>query len=166
MKRRKRRRIRGFEVDPQVGRCLCWYHEYDARASLHERPFARIGACATHRRMTEIRFPDPAEREKRSRLLEMLDQGKVMIYVDPRRPGVDVPVHLRSEVAVPLNLSHRFGLSVFDVGPLAVKASLSFGGQRYLCVLPYAAIFGYVGHADGTRVVFADALPPEVSLIS
>lgn len=115
--------------------------------------------------MSEIRFPDPSEREKRSRLVEMLDVGKVMVYIDPRHPGVEVPRHLRGQVAVPLNLSRRFQLETFDVGPLAVKASLSFGGTRYLCVLPYRAIFGLYGHADATRVLFADALPPEVAVV-
>lgn len=112
--------------------------------------------------MSEMRFPSPAEREKRARLLEMLDAGKVMVYVDPRRPGVDLPAQFNGQVAVPLNLSHRFALDTFDIGPLAVRASLSFGGERHLCVLPYAAMFGFYGHADQTRVVFADALPSEV----
>lgn len=112
--------------------------------------------------MSEMRFPDPSEREKRARLLEMLDAGKVMVYVDPRRPGVDLPPQFKGQVAVPLNLSHRFALETFEVGPLAVRASLSFGGERHLCVLPYRAIFGFYGHADSERVVFDDALPSEV----
>lgn len=115
--------------------------------------------------MSEFRFPDPSEREKRARLIEMLDVGKVMVYVDPRRPGVDLPIHLRGQVAVPLNLSRRFGLDVFEIGPLSVKASLSFGGERHLCVLPYRAIFGYYGHSDGSRLVFADSVPPEVAVV-
>lgn len=115
--------------------------------------------------MSDFRFPDSAEREKRARLLTMLDTGKVMVYVDPRRPGVDLPRQFNGQVAVPLNLSHRFGLDVFEVGPLAVRANLSFGGQRHLCVLPYRAIFGLYGHADGSRVLFADALPPEVAVV-
>lgn len=116
--------------------------------------------------MSQMRFPSPAEREKRARLLELLDTGKVLVYLDPRRPGVDLPAHLMGEMTVPLNLSHRFGLPVFDIGPHEVRASLSFGGDRHLCVLPYSAIFGLFAHADGTRVVFADALPPEVALIA
>lgn len=112
--------------------------------------------------MSEMRFPDTSEREKRARLLEMLDAGKVMVYVDPRRPGVDLPAQFKGQVAVPLNLSHRFALETFDIGPLAVRASLSFGGERHLCVLPYRAIFGFYGHADEERVVFTDDLPSEV----
>lgn len=116
------------------------------------------------RRMIESRFPDPVEREKRRRINEMLDVGKTMLYVDPRNDGVDLPAHLMNEVAVPLNLSRAFGLDVFEVGPLDIRASLSFGGTRHLCVLPYRAIFGALNHVDGTRLVFPDALPPEVSV--
>lgn len=115
--------------------------------------------------MSDFRFPDSAEREKRARLLGMLDAGKVMVYVDPRVAGVDLPLQFSGQVAVPLNLSHQFGLEVFEIGPLAVRASLSFGGERHLCVLPYRSMFGLYGHADGTRVLFRDALPPEVALV-
>ncbi len=115
--------------------------------------------------MSEFRFPDPQEREKRARLIEMLEVGKVMVYVNPARPGVDLPPHLQGQIAVPLNLSRRFQLETFEIGPLSVKASLSFGGERYLCVVPYGAVFGLYGHEDGTRLVFADAVPAEVAIV-
>ncbi|MEZ4464594.1 MAG: hypothetical protein R3F43_08840 [bacterium] len=44
------------------------------------------------------RFPTATERERRARLIELLDEGKVLIQVAPRHPGVDLPAHLRDEL--------------------------------------------------------------------
>lgn len=104
------------------------------------------------------RFPTAQERKKRETLLELLEAGMVMVYVDPSAPDVDLPAHLHEQDVVALNLSRKFGLEVFRVGPLAIEASLSFGGTRYHCVMPYQAILGCLSHEDGQRIVFEDLL--------
>lgn len=112
--------------------------------------------------MAEARFPSPAEREKRGKLVELLDEGKVLIGVDATRDGVQLPAHLMERPVVWLALSRRFGLDVFEVGPLEVRANLSFGGVRHLCVVPWAAVFQMTSEATGEEAVFADALSPPV----
>lgn len=109
--------------------------------------------------MQETRFPTAAEREKRARLLEMLDEGWVLIEVDPSRPGVELPPHLREERAVGLNIGHGIRASVFEVGPLAIRADLSFQGQRYLCVLPWPSVFAMTRLSDKARLVFPADVP-------
>ncbi len=109
-----------------------------------------------------MRFPDPSEREKRARLIALLDEGLVQVHVDARRDGVEVPAHLRDDPMLVLNLSRRFQLDVFEVGPLEVKASLSFGGNRQICVLPWSAVWAMSCDATGERAVFEDAIPPEL----
>lgn len=112
--------------------------------------------------MAEARFPSPAEREKRAKLVELLDDGKVLIGVDVTRDGVELPAHLMERPVIWLALSRRFGLDVFEVGPLEVRANLSFGGVRHLCVVPWTAVFQMTSEASGEEVVFADALSPPV----
>jgi hypothetical protein len=106
-------------------------------------------------------IPSPADREKRRMLEKLLDEGVVMVHLDSRREGVDVPPHLRGQPSVALNLSRRYGLDVFDVGPDAVLASLSFQGRRYTCRLPWPAIFLMTSLATERAYVFPAAVPPE-----
>lgn len=112
--------------------------------------------------MAETRFPSPVEREKRGKLVELLDEGKVLIGVDVSRDGVDLPAHLMERPVVRLALSRRFGLDVFEIGPHEVRANLSFGGVRHLCVVPWAAVFQMTSEVTDEDVVFADALSPPV----
>lgn len=109
-----------------------------------------------------MRFPDQAERDKRAQLIALLDDGLVRVHLDARRDGVDLPEHLRGDLMLSLNLSRRFQLEMFEVGPLAVKASLSFGGERYPCVLPYRAIWRLESRETGEVALFEDTVPPEL----
>jgi stringent starvation protein B len=108
------------------------------------------------------RFPTEAERTKRTALLELLSEGMVMLHLDTRSPGVDVPEHLRGTEALALNLSHAFRLDLFEVGPYEIVANLSFGDLRYRCVLPWKSIFSMTQHATGERRVYVEDFPPEL----
>ncbi|MCB9549380.1 MAG: hypothetical protein H6706_26565 [Myxococcales bacterium] len=108
------------------------------------------------------RFPTATERERRARLIELLDEGKVLIQVAPRHPGVDLPAHLRDELAVGLALSRRFGLPVLELGPLEVRASLSFHGERYLCVVPWMAVFSMRSFVSAGQAFYPESVPPEL----
>ncbi len=90
----------------------------------------------------------------------------VMVHLDARRDGVDVPEQHRGHPALALNLSRAFRLDVFEVGPFSVAASLSFQGEIYQCVIPYGAIFSMTSKADGQSRIFADAVPPEVQILA
>ncbi len=106
-------------------------------------------------------MPTAADREKRRMLEKLLDEGVVTVQLDTRREGVDLPPHLRGVPSVALNLSRRYGLDVFDVGPAAVLASLSFQGRRYTCRLPWSAVFLMTSQATERAYVFPASVPPE-----
>ena len=112
------------------------------------------------------RFPSASERLKRETLLQLLSSGMVLLHLDTRREGVTVPPQHRGHPALPLNLSHAFRLDVFEIGPVAVEASLSFQGEVYRCVLPYDAIFSMTSRVDGQSRLFADSVPPELEEIA
>ena len=109
-----------------------------------------------------MRFPTESERTRRAKLIELLDRGLVEVHLDARREGVDVPEHLRDNPMLVLNLSRRFGLEVLELGPLVIKASLGFGTERYLCVMPWNAIWAFISKVDDEQVVFPDAVPNEL----
>jgi len=100
--------------------------------------------------------PEPTKRE----LLEtLLAGGMVLIHLDARVRGVDVPPGLRDEGELGLNLSYRFE------GPLAVEdeqvqATLSFAGVPYACTLPFEAIYAMVTHDSGEGYFFPADAPP------
>ena len=110
------------------------------------------------------RFPSEVERKKRSLIQELLQGGLVTLQLDARLEGVDVPPAHKSEMALVLNLSERFNLRVFDLGPLSITASLSFSGEAYECVLPYSAIYSVVSQAEGKHFLFAESLPEEIAV--
>ncbi|MBU1432739.1 hypothetical protein KKF91_19545, partial [Myxococcota bacterium] len=72
----------------------------------------------------------------------------------PGVEGVVLPEHLRAQPVVRLHLSRTFNLSVLEIGPLAVRADLSFQGQRSLCVLPWAAIVGLISEVSEAQYLF------------
>ena len=107
------------------------------------------------------RLPSQSEREKRSRLLALLDQGKVLIQVDTRKQGIDVPEAFANQPLVSFRLSHRFHLDTFEIGPLSVHASLSFDVGIHHCVFPWDSIFVMTAEVTGETVVFPSSAPAE-----
>ena len=114
------------------------------------------------------RFPSKVELERRRVIDRYLNIGLVTIIVQVNVEGVDLPEHLRSDERVLLNLSKKFNLDVFEVGPFMIEASLSFGGVRYHCQVPYHAILGCITD-DGKSLTMFEVQsspsdePPEAS---
>jgi hypothetical protein len=102
--------------------------------------------------------------QKRRKLLEMLDEGLVMVHLDPRPEGVIVPPWLKSDPVLRLNLAYGFRLPALDVGPEGVYAVLSFNKQNFGCSLPWSAIFALTFPDQGHEGrVWAESLPPELA---
>jgi stringent starvation protein B len=100
--------------------------------------------------------------DKKRELLEtLLEKGMVLVAVNGRFPGVDLPEHLRGDPQVNLNLSYRFGWPM-EVGDWGVRATLTFGGRPYDCALPWPAIFLAVSHVSQERYLFPADVPDEL----
>jgi len=104
----------------------------------------------------EVRDPD----SKKDVLVELLDQGMVLVTLDARAEGVDVPRHLREDAQLRLNLSYRFGLPM-ELDEAGVRATLTFAGSAYPCRLPWRALYLFVSHVTGRPVLFPGDVPPE-----
>lgn len=97
---------------------------------------------------------------KRTLLEELLENSMVLVTLDARRPGVEVPPALRNDPRLRLNLSHRFAqpLEITDHG---VRAVLTFDGVPFECSLPWGSLYMFVSHATGDPVLFPDDVPIE-----
>ncbi|MGB0647899.1 MAG: ClpXP protease specificity-enhancing factor SspB [Bradymonadia bacterium] len=108
------------------------------------------------------RLPTFAEREKRSLIEKLLDEGKILVHFDPRTDGSDVPDGYEAEPAMALNFSHHFPFANITTTPHTIEANLSFGGVRHWCVVPLESIFSITACSTEKQVWYEDALPKEL----
>ena len=101
--------------------------------------------------------------DKRDTMLKFLDRGLVMVHLDPRYEGVEVPEWLKTDATLRLNIAYGFNLPALEVDAEGIYAVLSFGCQNYGCTLPWASIFALTlpdeAH-DGQ--VWPESLPAEL----
>lgn len=105
---------------------------------------------------------DEKVQEKKDRLLTALEKGMVMLHLDARRPGVNVPEALSEEAHLRLNLSYRFDPPDLSVGEWGVRSTLSFSGRRFTVAIPWNALFAITSHVTREFWMFPDDLPPEL----
>jgi len=102
--------------------------------------------------------------QKRRQLAKMLDRGMVMIHLDPRREGVDVPPRFRDDLVLRLNIAYGFRLPALEIDAEGVFAVLSFNRQNYPCTIPWDAIFALTAPHDGHEgMVWPESSPPELA---
>jgi stringent starvation protein B len=104
-----------------------------------------------------MRVPD-----KKQTLISYLRRGVAMVHLDARRPGVVVPPQYIGEAHLRLNLSYRYSIHDFEIDDRRIQATLSFSGQPFQCLLPWAAVFGITSNASGDGQVWPEDLPVEV----
>jgi hypothetical protein len=109
--------------------------------------------------MTEISSDPPS---KRDLVRELLDEGTLLLHLDPRRDGVNLPAHLRQDATVALSLGRHLAVPIPDleVGDDAITATLSFNRTPHHCVLPWTAIY-LVTTDHGKAYLWAQDAPPE-----
>jgi stringent starvation protein B len=101
--------------------------------------------------------------DKRDLLLRLLDRGVAMIHLDARFSGVAVPAQFAQDPHLRLNLSYRYQLHDLDIGEERVRATLSFGGRPFHCVVPWKAVFAITSQASGEGQVWPEDMPAEVA---
>ena len=105
---------------------------------------------------------DPLAPQKFAVFSRFIAKGKVMVTLDARRTGVNVPSHLANEPQLNLDFSERFGLSDFMYDERGVRASLSFNRQPFFCDVPWSSVYALFSHVDNERLTWARALPQEI----
>jgi stringent starvation protein B len=82
-----------------------------------------------------------ASAQKKDMALEILGKGVAMVHCDPMHAGVSLPGYLCEDPVVRLNFAYGFQLPSFDVDGEGISAVLNFNGDRFHCVIPWAAVF-------------------------
>jgi len=102
----------------------------------------------------------PAKREVAGQLLE---QGAILVHVDPRRTGVSVPPAFGRDPKLVLRFGYGLtpAITDLDLGEEALCGTLSFSGRPHHCVLPWSAVYAVVSEADQRGMVWPDDVPAE-----
>lgn len=98
--------------------------------------------------------------EKQTVLEKWFEADHVLIHLDARRDGVDVPKHLRDNHSLTLKVSSLFQgpTSWNDVHLIAL---LKFSGEYYRCIIPWSAVWGMTSSTNEQRI-WPEDLPTEV----
>ena len=100
------------------------------------------------------------ETNKRETMESFLAEGMVLVQLDSRVDGVQVPDHLAGDPTLRLNISGRFGLPL-DLDEWGIHATLTFQGDPFECKLPWNAIYIVISHVTGEPCLFPSDVPPE-----
>lgn len=105
---------------------------------------------------------DTGKPASKSELLEsLLDRGMVMVTLDARRPGVDVPAQFADDPRLRLNLSYRFQLPL-EMNDWGIRATLTFGGMPHDCKLPWNSVYQMYSHATKDQFLFPADVPEDL----
>jgi stringent starvation protein B len=101
---------------------------------------------------------------KRDVLEKLLEDGPVLIHLDARHAGVEVPDAHRDNARLVLRLG--FGLSPpipdLSFDDHGVRATLTFRGKPHPCMVPWDAVYAVVAE-DGRGLVWPEHVPPDVA---
>jgi hypothetical protein len=92
-----------------------------------------------------------------------LAEGSVDVYLDPRRPGVVVPGHLRTGPRLILQFGRTRKVPIPDlrVSDDGISGTLSFDGGAFACTIPWTAVFAAFGVGD-LQYVWPENIPDEL----
>jgi len=98
--------------------------------------------------------------EKMNVIIKYLEDDYILVHLDARKEGVDIPDHLLGNPTVTLKLSYGFkgGMQVTEE---RVWAALIFGGRFRDCFIPMPAIWGATT-SSGANTIWPEDAPPEI----
>ena len=101
---------------------------------------------------------------KRQVVDELLASGAVLVHVDARRGGVQVPDRFGEDPKLVLRFGHNLSPAVPDleVDDQGIRGTLTFGGVPFRCELPWEAIYAVVSDANSRGLVWPDDVPDDV----
>ena len=100
--------------------------------------------------------------EKLDIFRQLVEQGMVMVVMDTRRQGVQVPPRFADDFQLRLNFSHKFYIDDFEYDEYGVRASLSFNKVPYYCDIPWHAVYALNSQAVEQGVMWPDDVPVEL----
>ncbi len=101
---------------------------------------------------------------KKEVALALLERSSVHIHLDPRAPGVLVPMGFKSQPQLVLQVGLNMPVPIPDLrlDEDGLSCTLSFNRTPFHCVVPWQSVYAMVGD-DGRGMVWPDDVPPEVA---
>ncbi len=104
---------------------------------------------------------ESGENTDKIELLDSLLEGDhVMVHLDSRVPGVDIPEQLGRIHDLTLKMSRLFR-GRLDLTEHQIEAELLFDGGYYTCIVPYGAVWG-VTDEKGESKIWPYSTPKEL----
>lgn len=97
-------------------------------------------------------------RDKQEIVKKLLEQEHLLIHINPRAAGVEVPEGHKKGPVLTLKLSYRFQ-GRMDITPEKISAMLLFNGEYFDCQIPWDAIWG-CSSVDGKNFLWPENLDP------
>jgi hypothetical protein len=101
---------------------------------------------------------DPLAHQKLEIFTRFIEEGKVAVTLDSYWPGVSVPPQFMKRHELVLNFSHRFMIEDFTYDEHAICATLSFSGEPFYCIVPWASVRMMFCHATNEAVAFEEPI--------
>lgn len=98
---------------------------------------------------------------KEAVVLELLEAGDTMLCLDARHEGVAVPRQHAHNPALRLILNLNFPHPI-EVTAAGVSVNLAFGGRRFQCYIPMAALWAAFNPQSMQGMMWPESMPPEV----
>src|SRR3954469_17551336 len=100
---------------------------------------------------------------KKAVALDLLERTSVFVHLDPRRPGVIVPLVFAKQPQLVLQVGLNMAITIPDleVEDAGISCTLSFSRRPQFCRLPWSAIYALIGQ-EGGGMVWPEDVPPEV----
>jgi hypothetical protein len=122
----------------------------------------------------EVAAPQPLDAEagratwpelppKRVVAERLLAGGPILVHLDARRDGVDVPESHRGESRLVLRFGHGLTPPIPDLalGDDSLTGTLTFHGNPHRCNIPWTSVYAMFGE-DGRGLVWSEDMPPDV----
>ena len=102
--------------------------------------------------------------DKRELVTQLLEDGPVLVHIDPRRNGVSVSDHLGGDPRLVLRFGYGLAPAIVDltVDGDGLSGTLTFSGVPHHCLLPWSAVYAVVSESSQQAMVWPDDVPSEV----
>lgn len=109
---------------------------------------------------------EPDTPDKRKAVEALLERGPILLHIDSRYVGVDVPNRLRGNPRLVLRFGYGLTPSIPDltVAEDALSGTLTFGGVPYTCNVPWPAVYAVMVEGEQRGTVWPEDVPEDVLL--
>lgn len=103
--------------------------------------------------------------EKKTVMMELLQDAWVYVVLDPRKDGVKLPDHLRNQPRLVLQYGYNMPMPIADltIDDQGIHATLSFSRVLHATSVPWSAVFA-IHDGDKRGLVWEADIPKDVEV--